>query len=113
MNVLCSTIAVALPTVGPEGISGPLATHLNTCQSCTNEVAAYGDMYVGLAELKGRHIPAPTGLTHRVLANLGPAAVPDLDDRRDHRVPVAAAAAIATAAAGTAVLVRIYRHGAA
>jgi hypothetical protein len=47
------------------------------------------------------------------MASLGPVAVPDLDESNDHRVQVAAAAALATAAAGTAVLMRLYRHRAA
>jgi hypothetical protein len=113
MNVVCSAVSVALPTVGSEGMSGPLAGHIEGCSTCSREVAAYEGLYAGLAGLQDVYEPAPAELANRVMANLGPVAVPDLDDRRDRRVPVAAAAALATAAAGTAFFVRFYRHRAA
>jgi hypothetical protein len=56
---------------------------------------------------------APVGLTRSVLKSLGPVAVADREPRRDNRVPVAAAAVVATAAAGTVVLLRLYRDRAA
>ncbi len=58
-------------------------------------------------------MPAPGALRPRVMAFLGPVAVPDIEIHTDHRVQVAAAAALATAAAGTAMLLRMYRHRAA
>ena len=113
MNVVCSAVSVALPTVDTQHISRPLAVHIEGCTTCSGEVAAYEQLYAGIAGLKDFYEPAPPELVSRVMANLGPVAVPDLDDRRDHRVPVAAAAALATAAAGTAFFVRFYRHRAA
>jgi len=56
---------------------------------------------------------APRGLTRNVLTRLGPVAVADREPRRDNRIPVAAAAVVATAAAGTVVLLRLYRERAA
>jgi hypothetical protein len=44
---------------------------------------------------------------------LGPVAVEPFESRLDPRVPVAAAAVVATAAAGTVVLYKLYRDHAA
>jgi hypothetical protein len=73
----------------------------------------YREMYDGLADLRHVDTAPPAGIHRAVMASMGPVAVPDLEDRWDHVVPVAAAAALATAAAGTAVLLKIYRHRAA
>jgi hypothetical protein len=70
-------------------------------------------MHDRLADLRYIEMAAPAELRHSVMASIGPVAVPDLEDRWDRVVPVAAAAALATAAAGTAVLFKIYRHRAA
>ncbi|NHZ71001.1 MAG: hypothetical protein GWP18_05100 [Proteobacteria bacterium] len=113
MNVVCSAVSVALPTVGVAGITGPLASHVDMCERCSVEVEGYGSMYTQLASLNDRHITAPGGFPQRVMASLGPVAIADRDSHRDHLVPVAAAAALATAAAGGAVLFRLYRQRAA
>lgn len=107
---MCSAVSIALPAVGTEAIGGRLWSHIESCAECRMQYLRYGEMYDALADLRYVDITAPGGLPGRVMASLGPAAVPDLEDRRDHVVPVAAAAALATAAAGTAVLVKIYRH---
>lgn len=113
MSVLCSAISAALPTVGGNAVSGPFASHLESCAHCRGEVAAYGEIYTSLEAMRQRRVSAPAALPYRVMASLGPVAAPELEERRDRRVPVAAAAALATAAAGTAVLVSLYRHRAA
>ncbi len=113
MSVLCSAVSVTLPTLGAAAIDGRLASHAATCDHCLAEMAAYAQMHTTLASLRAHVEPAPSSLEHRVMASLGPVAVSTYEDRRDHRVPVAAAAALATAAAGTAVLFRLYRHRAA
>ncbi len=113
MSVMCSAVSVALPTVGTELMGGRLGSHLESCKECRTQHRRYAEMYGGLADLRYAQMAAPAGFTHRVMASLGPVAVPDLEDRWDHVVPVAAAAALATAAAGTAVLLRLYRHRAA
>ena len=113
MSVLCSAVSVALPTVGTDAIGRRLQSHVGSCDQCRAQYAAYTEMYRGLADLKRVHITAPAALPQRVMAKLGPVAVPDLEDRWDHVVPVAAAAALATAAAGTAVLFKMYRQRAA
>ena len=67
----------------------------------------------GLHDLRAETFTAPSEILPRVMADIGPWAVPDTQGRRDKRIPVAAAAvatAMATAAAGTAVALRIYRQ---
>jgi len=113
VNILCSAVSVALPTVGGNAVNGPLASHVESCAHCRGEVAAYGEIHTSLEAMRQRRVSAPPALPHRVMASLGPVAVPELKERHDRRVPVAAAAALATAAAGTAVLVSLYRHRAA
>ena len=113
MSVVCSAVSVALPTLGSDLIGGRLWSHIESCDDCRMHYVGYRVMYDGLANLRFVQTPAPVGFSHSVMESLGPVAVPDLEDRWDHVVPVAAAAAFATAAAGTAVLLRIYRHRAA
>jgi len=113
VSVLCSAVAVALPTLGNDLIGTRLWSHIESCADCQTRHAGYREMHDELADLRFVQIPAPIGLSQKVMASLGPVAVPDLDDGWDHVVPVAAAAALATAAAGTAVLVKLYRHRAA
>lgn len=113
MSVMCSAVLVALPTVGEAAITGPVATHVETCFSCKREIATYRRMYGELASLEMIRYRAPQTMTASVMANLGPVAVDRTGERRDPRVPVAAAAVVATAAAGTAVLYKLYRDHAA
>jgi len=90
-----------------------MAAHIESCESCSREFAGYEAMYEGLASLSDVEMVPPYGFHWRVMTSLGPVAVPDVEDHWDRVVPVAAAAALATAAAGTVVLVRAYRHRAA
>lgn len=113
MSVMCSAVTVALPTVGNDLIGSRLWSHIESCEDCQAQYTGYRLMYKGLADLSHVQISAPAGLPQRVMMSLGPVAVPDPEDRWDHVVPVAAAAALATAAAGTAVLLKMYRHRAA
>ncbi|MEN8238358.1 MAG: hypothetical protein ABFR53_04050 [Actinomycetota bacterium] len=113
MSVVCSAVSVALPTVGTDLTGKRLWSHIESCDECEAQYRRYVEMYNGLATLRDTPIAPPAGLPQRVMASLGPVAVPDLEERWEHAVPVAAAAALATAAAGTAVLFKIYRHRAA
>lgn len=113
MSVLCSAIQAALPTVGELSISGPIAGHVESCETCRHEVVAYRKMHQGLAALDESAYRSPTDLARNVMSRLGPVAVEDDCRRRDNLVPVAAAAVVATAAAGTAVLIKVYRSRAA
>ncbi|GMQ97779.1 MAG: hypothetical protein BMS9Abin17_0281 [Acidimicrobiia bacterium] len=113
MRVLCSAVSVALPSVAASGEKGPLSFHIGSCDRCRGEAASYAEMYRSLDALNDATVPAPGGLPQRVMSSLGPVAVPAPAGQRDHLVPVAAAAAIATAACGGAVLLRIYRQRAA
>ncbi len=113
MRVVCSAVSATLPSVDIVGASGLLEGHVQTCARCRREVRAYREIYRVLAAMRDEFEEAPSRLRPRVMASLGPVAVPDLEESGDHRVQVAAAAALATAAAGTAVLVRMYRHRAA
>ena len=113
MSVMCSAIHVALPTVGESAINGPLAAHVESCTACWGEVARYRAMYRELGALSASEYQAPRGFVSSVKDNLGPVAVETVEPRLDPRVPVAAAAVVATAAAGTAVLYKLYRDHAA
>lgn len=113
MNVVCSTVQAALPTVGEAALTGPLATHVDSCIACKGEVIRYRTMYRELEALASTEHMAPVGLTAAVMGSLGPVEVEPLGPRIDPRVPMAAAAVVATAAAGTAVLYRLYRAHAA
>jgi hypothetical protein len=70
-------------------------------------------MYRELESLDLAQYRAPRGFVGAVTDNIGPVAVEDVGPRIDPRVPVAAAAVVATAAAGTAVLYKLYRDRAA
>lgn len=113
MNVVCSAVHVALPAIGEAPIAGPIVAHVESCLRCRAEIARYRMSHDVLATLDAEVYRAPNDLTHNVMNGLGPVAVADLLPRRDNRLPVAAAAVFATAAAGTAVLVKVYRSRAA
>ncbi len=113
MSVMCSGVHVALGTVGPTGISGPLTAHVERCAGCAREYEGVMSMADALARLDPVAHQAPPGLHTAVMDSVGPAAVPDTEHRSSLAVPVAAAAFVATAAAGTAVLIRLRRQSAA
>jgi hypothetical protein len=116
MTVACSTVKVALDTVGPAAISGPLVSHVDSCATCAADVAVFGSIEVELAELLQDEFVAPSGFQASVMDSLGPVAVPDWVPPSSRSVPLAAAmatAAVATAAAGTAVILRLRRSRAA
>ena len=113
MNVVCSAIHVALPTVGEGTIAGPLEGHVESCVRCRSEMVRYRSMHRDLKALELSLEVAPEGLSRSVQNSLGPVAVVAREPRRDNRVPVAAAAVVATAAAGTVVLLKLYRERAA
>ena len=112
MSVVCSAVRVAMPTVGEAAITGPLAAHVETCVPCKGEVVRYRTMYRELEALDASRYRAPQGFVSAVTNDLGLVAVESDDPRLDPRVPVAAAV-VATAAAGTAVLYKLYRDRAA
>ena len=112
MSVMCSAVQVALPTVGEAAITGPLAAHVETCVPCRGELVRYRSMHRELGSLNPTRYRAPLGFVAAVTSDLGLVVVDPGEPRRDPRVPVAAAV-VATAAAGTAVLYRLYRQRAA
>lgn len=116
MAVVCSTLKVALDTVGPAAISGPLASHVESCAVCANDLAVFESVEVELRTLPFNEFEAPAELQAAVMDSLGPVAVPDWESLISKSVPLAAAvatAAVATAAAGTAVILRLRRSRAA
>ncbi len=113
MSVLCPAVHVALHTVGPSAVSGPLAAHVAGCATCEADCAEFILVEEALASLGPSVHSAPGHLPAAVMASLGPVAVPDSESRASLAIPVAAAAFIATAAAGTAVLIRLRRQSAA
>jgi len=112
MRVWCTAVSMALPSVASSGSAGPFSHHIGSCDRCRSEVDSYAEMYRNLEYLNDATVPAPGGLSQRIMSSLGPRAVPDLAGQRDHLFPVAAAA-IATAACGGAVLLLIHRQRAA
>jgi hypothetical protein len=70
-------------------------------------------MHDELVALNPAEHRAPKGFVAGVADGLGPVLVEMAEPRIDPRVPVAAAAVVATAAAGTAVLYKLYRDHAA
>ncbi|MEZ5174719.1 MAG: hypothetical protein R2823_00725 [Acidimicrobiia bacterium] len=112
MSVLCSAVHMAIDTMGPSAVTGPLASHAGRCGDCSAEIASVVVIGHGLAGLPRDAHRAPERLTDAVMDSLGPVAVPDLESRLSLRVPVAAAV-VATAAAGTAVIIHLRRIRAA
>jgi anti-sigma factor RsiW len=116
MTVVCSTVRVALDTVGIAAITGPVASHVESCATCTHEVAAFETLSAELRTLPPDVYSAPSEFEDKVMNSLGPIAVPDIELRQSKVVPLAAAVAtvaMATAAAGTAVLIHLRRSRAA
>ncbi|MDA2979461.1 MAG: hypothetical protein O3B42_06850 [Actinomycetota bacterium] len=112
MKVLCSAVHVAAGTVGASAISGPLSAHVERCDTCAGEIRDLEEVSIQLRLLEPATFRAPDSLYRDVTGSLGPFAVPDLDPRSSLRVPVAAAF-VATAAAGTVVIIRMRRQRAA
>ena len=113
MRAVCSVVHVALGTVGANAVTGPVATHVEQCETCEREFAELALVEMELASLDPTAHTAPATLQPTVMDSLGPVAVPDMESRTSLTVPVAAAALVATAAAGTAVLIRLRRQSAA
>jgi len=113
MKVVCSWVHVALGTVGTSAVTGPVATHVEQCSTCEREFAEIVLVEGALFSLDPVAHTAPANFQSSVMESLGPVAVPDLESRTSLAVPVAAAAFVATAAAGTAVLIRLRRQSAA
>lgn len=116
MTVVCSTIRVALDTVGPGAITGPLAHHVESCASCTADLEMFESLSARLRGLRRDEFRVAATFTDEVMNALGPVAVPEVSHRHSKVVPLAAAvatAAVATAAAGTAVLIHLRRSRAA
>ena len=113
MKVMCSTVHVALDTIGTGAATGPLATHIERCDVCERELDEFSLVEKALASLELAPYEAPKDLRASVMGSLGPVAVPDLESRASFAVPVAAAAFVATAAAGTAAVIMLRRLNAA
>jgi hypothetical protein len=113
MNMMCSTVHVALDTIGTGAATGPLATHIERCDVCERELDEFTLVEEALGSLELAPYEAPQNLQASVMGSLGPVAVPDLESRVSFAVPVAAAAVVATAAAGTAALIMLRRLNAA
>jgi hypothetical protein len=91
-------------------------SHIEGCFNCRSELSGHRTLERELTLLRSAEIRAPREVFPRVMADIGPWAVPEPEPSRGGYVRVAAAAAFATtatAAAGTAVLFRLYRQRAA
>ena len=112
MHMMCRTFDVTVSTIGLVGVAGPLAKHAERCVDCRVVLEAMLIVDNHLDSLDAEHYRAPDGFQPAVMASLGPGLAPEHGHRMSMKVPVAAAV-VATAAAGTAVIVRILRTRAA
>lgn len=112
MHLMCRTFDITVDTVGLVGVAGPLAKHADKCVDCRVVLEAMVIIDDHLGSLDAEHYRAPDALKPAVMASLGPGLAPVHEHRMSMKVPVAAAV-VATAAAGTAVIVRILRTRAA
>ncbi|MGI9585373.1 MAG: hypothetical protein ACR2N7_07255 [Acidimicrobiia bacterium] len=87
-----------------------MSSHVGQCFSCRRELSTHRLLAETLVELRDTELVAPARIVPNVMAEIVPWAVPE--PARDRRLPVATAAAVATAtaAAGSAVLFRLYRQ---
>jgi len=116
VTLLCSTVKMALDTVGDAAITGPLATHVESCAACAAELEVFESVASDLGTLARNEFSARPDLQANVMDALGPVALPDWEEPPSKTVPIAAAvatAAVATAAAGTVVIIRLRRSRAA
>jgi hypothetical protein len=108
MTIRCVTVKATLSARGEHGLTPPMSFHVGECFSCRRELSTHRNLSSGLGDLRDVEIAAPADVLPNVMAEIVPWSVPDL--ARHRRLPVAAAAAVATAAAGSAVLFRLYRQ---
>lgn len=113
MIVKCISVTATMSARGAEGLTPAMTRHIDGCNRCRDEFAMFTSLADRLGELRYVEFTAPRDTAQRVMAEIGPYAVPEPSGRSDYRIGIAAAAAVATAACGTAVLVRMYRHRAA
>ncbi len=115
--VRCIPVRATLLSRGEEGLSASMLEHVDGCFRCRSELSGHRALRSELAALSPTAHTAPPDTVHRVMAEVGPWAVPDPAPRTTSTIKIAAAAAVATAAtaaaAGTAIVFRVYRHRAA
>lgn len=116
MRLRCVPVSATLSARGEHGLSDRMVAHVEACRRCREELTGHRRLADGMRDLRSTIHAAPSGTYPRVMADIGPWAVPDPDPAPSRRLQVAAAAvatAAATAAAGTAVVLRIARQRAA
>jgi len=110
------SVTATLSSRGEDELTQKMQSHLEGCFACRSELSEHRAWQHQLADLRTAEFQAPREVFPRVMAEIGPWVVPDLDPVNAGKARVAAAAAVATAAtaaAGTAVLFRLYRQRAA
>lgn len=112
MRLMCRAFDATVGSVGLIGVTRPLVRHAERCADCGVVLAAMRVVDAGIESLDIDYYRAPDTLQPAVMASLGPGLAPEHDHRMSLKVPVAAAV-VATAAAGTAVIVRLWRTRAA
>ena len=108
MKLMCRTFDATVDSVGLIGVTRPLVRHAEQCPDCGVILAAMRVVDAGLGSLDTDYYRAPDTLEPAVMASLGPGLAPAHEHRMSLKVPVAAAV-VDTAAAGTAVIVRLLR----
>ena len=118
MSVKCVPVKATLSARGDEGLTTAMWSHVESCSSCQADLADDRLIREDLKALAGVVHTAPAGTMPRVMASVGPWAVPDPEpSTTGPSAKVLAAAAVATAAAtaaaSTVVILTRYRHRAA
>ncbi len=115
-SVRCIPVRATLLSRGEDGLSASMSDHVDGCFACRSDLAAHRALLTELRSLDPEAHRAPAETVDRVMADVGPWAVPDPSPRSAAVLRIAAAAAVATAtaaAAGTAIAFSVYRHRAA
>ena len=91
MRAACVPISATISARGEDGLTPRMQRHVEGCHQCQGELADHRMVARGLSDLRNVTYSAPAEIMPRVMADIGPWAVPDLERRRDRRIPVAAA----------------------
>ncbi len=110
MSMRCVAVKATLSARGEPGLTSPMSSHVVDCFACRSELSTHRNLHNSLKGLRAVEMVAPTHLLPNVMAETVPWVVPDQPEGFSRRIPVAAAAALATAAAGSAVLFKLYRQ---
>lgn len=113
MSMRCVAVKATLSARGEQGLTPFMSSHVDSCFACRTALFSHRGLQSTLRDLRNVEMIAPPHVLPNVMAETIPWVVRGRPAGFSRRVPVAAAAAVATAAAGSAVLFRLYRQRAA